>query len=92
MDSLDLKLLKQLAKVCRASGISSYKGHGFEFTLSEVYEPQTRTKRSEGPIKSNKVDSGANPESDELSPEAMLMWSVGANPPGTEDEESGSTQ
>ena len=75
MDTPDLKLLKQLAKACRAAGISSYEGYGYKFTLGD-YNPTKRTRKSTTSPLASPKDLGENViESDELSPEALMFWS-----------------
>lgn len=67
------KELKQLAKACRAAGITSFEGGGVKFTLSDLPVKLTSNKKIEP-----KQDLGENiVESDELSQEALLFWSTG---------------
>ncbi len=80
MDTPDLKLLKQLAAACRKAGISSYEGYGYKFTLSDS-SPPTRKPRSAKSSSAAPKDLGENvPESDELSPQALMFWSIGSDP------------
>lgn len=80
MDTPDLKLLKQLAKACRAAGISSYEGYGYKFTLGD-YIPATRNRKSAKASAAAPKDLGPNEvESDELSPEALMFWSTSESP------------
>lgn len=70
------KELKKLAAACRAAGISSFKGEGIEFTLS-ADAPVKRPRAAQAPKKAAPVDLGENAvETDEMSPEALLFWSV----------------
>lgn len=81
-DIITPKQLAELAKACRKAGITSFKGHGVEFTLSDLPPAKGRpaTTKSAPP-----VDLGENKvESDELSPEALLFWSTGESPQETQ--------
>ena len=74
---MNAKDLKKLAKACRAAGIKSYKDQHLEFTLTDDSPSTTRKSRM---IKSTQnlaqsVDSAF--ETDTLSQDALLMWSVG---------------
>lgn len=79
------KELKRLAAACRAAGISSFKGDGVEFTLSDE-APVSKYKKSKAKIKSTNYSREVyqNIETDEPSPEALLFWSS-----GFEDESQG---
>lgn len=75
------KELKKLVKVCRDMGVKSYKGDGFEFTLTDDL-----------PVKSGKklINNSPTPEydieSDTLTPEELLFWSADIGvPPTIED-------
>lgn len=70
----DPKELKKLADACRKAGISRFKSGDFEFTLSEE-KPQSNYKKRQAK-KSPVSSSPMNIETDELSEEALLMWSV----------------
>lgn len=71
-ENLDLKLLKKLADACRKAGISSFKGHGIEFTLGDAPQPKV----AKSTPKTNH-DDGKDPVSDDPSPEELLFWSAG---------------
>ena len=72
---IDPKLLKKLAKACREAGIKSYKCPEFEFTLTdEAPVTQSRAASSAQPDADNKF------ESDSLTPEDLLFYSVGTSP------------
>lgn len=78
MDLPSAKDLKKLAKACRAAGITSFKGNGIEFTLSD-YIPTT--KNTPSTTKTPPKDLGENAiETDELVGDALLFWSVGDEP------------
>ncbi len=73
----DAKALKKLAAACRAAGITSFKGDGIEFTLSTEAPVKINSK---GKIVAAPKDLGPNEvESDELSAEALMYWSVGGD-------------
>lgn len=74
LDIITPKQLAALAKACRKAGITSFKGHGIEFTLSET-QPSQRVAKDRKEVAK---DLGPNEiESDELSPEALMFWSTG---------------
>jgi len=67
------KDLKQLAKACRAVGITSFEGDGIKFTLGPI-----EAAPSKPPTGTQAPDLGANEvDSDELSQDALLFWSTG---------------
>jgi hypothetical protein len=74
------KELKKLIKMCRELGVKSYKGDGFEFTLTD-----------EAPVKetlktyTQNESISTNFESDEPSIESLLFWSAGDEPTSEED-------
>lgn len=75
-DIITPKQLHALAKACRKAGITSFKGHGIEFTLTDS-APTTRNKASTKRAAQPK-DLGENVvETDELSQDALLFWSTG---------------
>lgn len=66
------KELKKLAAACRRAGIKSYSCGDFSFTLTdEVPEPPRRGK----PTTTGPTSEPETPESDSLSPEALMFWS-----------------
>ncbi len=67
------KDLKKLIKTCRDLGVKSYKGPDFEFTLTDS-EP-VKAKNKSGSIQDPVASEF---ESDTLSEQELLMWSVGA--------------
>lgn len=70
MDLPSAKELKKLADACRKAGIRQFKGGGIEFTLTDdiPVSPYKQAKRAQEPQ--------GEIETDELSPEALLMWSA----------------
>lgn len=70
MDLPNAKELAKLAAACRKAGISTFKGGGIEFTLSDHTPEPKSTKRS-----SPTTDS-QEPTTDDLPYEALLNWSV----------------
>lgn len=82
MDLPTAKQLKELAKACRAAGITSFEGQGIKFTLSE--DAPAPRRRGKTPVEAKpapKQDLGPNKiETDELGAEALLFWSVGEGP------------
>ena len=82
---MDPKALKKLVKVCREMGVKSYKGDGFEFTLTDD-APRKATKKSVIPTASTPDEDF---ETDSLTQEQILMWSAapgGAPFPGEQEE------
>lgn len=66
--------LKKLARICREAGIKHYKTAEFEFTLSDDMPTQViRTKQE--PLSKAELDKAI--ESDDITEDAMLFWSVG---------------
>lgn len=68
------KELKQLAKACRAAGITSFEGGGVKFTLGDIPQPKLANKESKPTVKQGLGENTI--ESDELSPETLLFWST----------------
>lgn len=80
MDTPDLKLLKALADTCRKSGITTFEGYGFKFTVDSE---QVVTRKPRG--KSAKVETNSDlgqeiEQWDNLSEEEKLYYSVGGIP------------
>ena len=75
---VDPKTLKKLAKACRDAGIKHYKDADMEFTLTDE-APQAAAPR--GRKAAPKPAPGVAPEfeTDSLSPEELLFWSVNNN-------------
>jgi glutamine synthetase len=65
------KELKKLVKMCRDMGITTYKGPDFEFTLGDLPEKPSR-KNAAAPV----VSDNSNFETDTLTEDQLLMWSV----------------
>lgn len=87
--AFDVKELERIAKACRKAGIKTFKGFGMEFTLTEDL-PQSaykQAKAAKGPKTESNVGSDMI-ESDSLTDEALLLWSVQDGP--TSDEQAGS--
>lgn len=76
MDKPDLKLLKSLADTCRKSGITSFEGYGFKFTVDSEMAV-TRKPRTPAP-QSDLGDEVV--EWDAMSEEEKLYYSVGGMP------------
>ena len=77
MDSLNLKLLKKLAKTCREAGISSYEGHGFKFTLADMpSQEESAAKASNKAVSVSEDSRDNNIDSDSLTDEQLLNWSI----------------
>ena len=72
------KELKKLIKVCRELGVSEYTGDGFSFKLSE-----TGTFQSKQVHNTKNESTSTTFESDTLTDEERMFWSVGPAP--TED-------
>lgn len=73
------KELKKLAAACRLAGIKTYKGEGFEFTLSEEAPPVSNYKKKQmaGAPEQPKTSQSESFESDSLSDDALMFWSSG---------------
>lgn len=69
---MNLKELKKIAAACRKAGISHFKSADYEFTLTDE-APKSAYKQS----KASAADSSEKFESDSLSKEELLFWSVG---------------
>jgi len=70
------KELKKLAEACRKAGIKAFKGYGIEFTLSDEAPVSNYKKRAPEANKSV-IGHSNNPfESDTLTDDQLLMWSV----------------
>lgn len=80
MDKTTLKNLIELAKTCRKAGIKHYKDAQVEFTLTEVEPEQAKRKRR----KPAPLDSTDKIETDGLTDEQLLLWSVQDIPTGDE--------
>jgi hypothetical protein len=66
------KEIAKLAAACRKAGITTFKGGGIEFTLSEKAPETKAAKKAELTGESNP----AAPKSEELSYEQLLGWSI----------------
>ncbi len=76
---LDPKQLKKLADECRKAGITSFKGYGVEFTLSEE-APVSRYKAKKAQAGAGKKvyhQGPEEPETEDLTEEQLLFYSVG---------------
>ena len=84
---VDPKILKKLAKACREAGIKHYKDADMEFTLTDE-APQTSAPRGHKAAP-QPAASGVAPEfeTDSLSPEELLFWSVNNNIDESSDKE-----
>jgi hypothetical protein len=70
------KELKSLAKAMRQSGIKTFKGDGFELTLSdEALAPKPKRSSKQSPEMISPANSRF--ESDTPTDEELLLWSVG---------------
>lgn len=76
MNAPDIKLLKKLADACRKAGIETFEGYGFKFTLGASVPENTKSAKKAATF--NDVDKAF--ESDTLTPEQLLHWSVGDIP------------
>lgn len=83
MDLPSAKEIKRLADACRKAGIRSFKGGGIEFELKDD-APQSDYKKAKAAKRPFEDDT--QPETEELSPDALLFWSVGGV--GTESTKS----
>jgi len=73
------KELKKLAAACRAAGITSFKGGGIEFTLSDEAPTPSAYKRAKAAqvfVEQGEVENEGEP-----TPEELLLWSVGGGLP-----------
>lgn len=80
------KQLQKLIKTCRKLGVKSYKGDGFEFTLSDN-EP-IKSSRKKQSVKSAPAADNEEFESDSLTTDQLLMWSAsggGVSFPGEQE-------
>lgn len=74
---MDIKALKRIAAACRKAGISHFKSADYEFTLTEEV-PKTAYKLSKEAVKTvQKLSSQGEVETDGLSEQDLLFWSVG---------------
>jgi hypothetical protein len=75
---MTVKELKKLAAACRSAGIKTYKSGDVEFTLTDE-APLTPYKAAKAALKaSDKASQQAEDvESDGLSGDDLLFWSVG---------------
>lgn len=82
------KELKKLVKLCREVGIKSFKGEGFEFTITDEAPVKSVKGKSSVPAHSTTVETDLNFESDTLTESQLLMWSAagGGVPFPTEEE------
>jgi hypothetical protein len=70
------KDLKKLADACRKAGIKHFKQGDLEFTLSDdaPVSNYKKSKATKQPTSADAID--ANFQSDDLTEEQLLMWSV----------------
>ena len=62
---------KKLVKTCRELGVKSYKGADFEFTLNDFIPTKRAGKKNElAEVQTEEI------ESDILTPEQLMWWSV----------------
>lgn len=73
---MDLKELKRLAAACRKAGILHFKSEQYEFTLTEE-APKSPYKVTKESKKAPNTVSNQSFESDSLTNEELLFWSVG---------------
>lgn len=75
---MDIKELKRIAAACRKAGISHFKSADYEFTLTEDV-PLTAYKQAKAALHSTQKTSsqGDDIESDGLTEQDLLFWSVG---------------
>ncbi len=78
----ELKQLLEIAKVCRKAGITSFKSESFEFTLTDEPPAPLKPRGKSAAKKSVNSDSSSltEIETDSLSDEELLLWSVGVSP------------
>lgn len=80
------KELKAFAAACRKAGIKSFKNADFEFTLTDEAPRSRYPKRKSTKAILNNTPDNSDPlsefKSDELSEDALLMWSAGEETPG----------
>lgn len=71
---ISAKELKKLADACRKAGIKHYKQGDLEFTLTDDAPVSNYKKKQDKPF----VDTSSHQiETDSLSEEELLFWSVG---------------
>lgn len=68
------KELVRLAAACRKAGIKTYKDKDIEFTLTDEV-PLTKHRKAANRAEA-KSDTQGEIETDELTQDALLMWSV----------------
>lgn len=73
----DTKALKELVKSCRKVGIKTFKCADFEFTLTEDEPTSNYKKKAKATLFSQVPASEYKVESEDLTPEQLLMWSTG---------------
>lgn len=85
MDAPDAKKLIALAKACRRAGISEFEGFGFKFSLApeSPKEKAVKAKKATSNEIQDPLDSSFNSEG--LSEEDKLFWSVGGGIPAEND-------
>ncbi len=69
----NLKELKKISEACRKAGIATYKCADFEITLTDTVPVKTRTRSAR---KFNEIPTGAELETDDLTDEQRLFYSV----------------
>lgn len=79
--SFDAKALKEIAKACRAAGISHYKCAEFEFTLTPE-APVSNYKKKQQVVTGGSDAIDPNFTSDSLTDEQLLLWSSAEIAPG----------
>jgi len=67
------KEIAKLATACRKAGISTFKGGGIEFTLTDTMPPSKQSKKQ---LQASPSSSNDTIETDEPGYEALLHWSV----------------
>lgn len=68
------KEIQKLAKACRKAGIRTFKAEGIEFTLTE--EAPRSTRASQKATKQPTLAQDETFQSDTLTEEQMMFWSV----------------
>ncbi len=78
MNATEIKTLKKLADACRKAGIRSFKCKEFEFELTDEVPAQStrRSKTAHNAPEGVLNDPDKAFESDSLTPEQLLAWSV----------------
>lgn len=84
MEPLDLKTIKRLADMCRKAGITHFKNDKFEFTLGDAPPERAAKKANEAPQPAPNVPF----QSDTLTDDELLYWSVGSPADKMASEES----